>query len=542
MEAHKQAVATIAATVRRFFDSREPYRIFHGATNSTRPRTAAAGHNRAVDISALHHVLHVDRARRVAVVEPNVPMDRLVAATLPHGLVPPVVMEFPGITAGGGFAGTAGESSSFRHGFFDQTVHRVEMVLANGDVVDATPAADDPRRDLFRGAAGALGTLGITTLLELKLVPARRYVKTTYHRCHSVAETLARLRVEATLSPANTNDYVDGILFAPDHGVVITGQMTDEEPPAASASTSTSTSTATAVQTFSHRGDPWFYLHVQTRTRHLDGGGGHHTAATTEASPSSVTEYIPLAEYLFRYDRGGFWVGRSAFSYFYFPFSRLTRWCLDDFLKTRMLYKALHASGYSANFIVQDLALPYATAEAFVDYTADKFGIWPLWLCPLQQPARPTFHPHTTGLPPTADGRGSTTSAPETAAGATATSTQMVNIGLWGPGPPDAADCVALNRDLEHRLAHEFGGRKWLYAHAYYDEPTFWQLYERQPYDALRAKYDAAGLPSVYDKVHVDPERHIKGTQMRWPLAGLWGLRHAIASKVYLPRTPPWRE
>jgi len=49
-------------------------------------------------------------------------MDQLVKATLAYGFAPPVVMEFPGITAGGGFSGTSGESSSFRHGFFDKTV------------------------------------------------------------------------------------------------------------------------------------------------------------------------------------------------------------------------------------------------------------------------------------------------------------------------------------------------------------------------------------------------------------------------------------
>ena len=44
-------------------------------------------------------------------------MDRLVESTLKYNLIPPVVMEFPGITAGGGFAGTSGESSSFKYGF-----------------------------------------------------------------------------------------------------------------------------------------------------------------------------------------------------------------------------------------------------------------------------------------------------------------------------------------------------------------------------------------------------------------------------------------
>src|ERR1700742_1423618 len=94
--------------------------------------------------------------------------------TLKHGLVPPVVPEFPGITVGGGFAGTAGESSSFRHGFFDKAVVWLEVVLADGEVVTASPTE---REDLFRGMAGTFGTLGVVTLFEVRLIPAKEFVE-----------------------------------------------------------------------------------------------------------------------------------------------------------------------------------------------------------------------------------------------------------------------------------------------------------------------------------------------------------------------------
>lgn len=86
-------------------------------------------------------------------VEPNVPTDALVEFLQPFGLVPPVVMEFPGITVGGGFAGTSGESSSFKYGFFDRTVQSIEIVLGNGEVVTAS---ERERPDLFAGGAGSL--------------------------------------------------------------------------------------------------------------------------------------------------------------------------------------------------------------------------------------------------------------------------------------------------------------------------------------------------------------------------------------------------
>lgn len=103
MERHNRTVAAIAADVRRFYDIKEPFRIFHGSTNST--RSSLFRRDKMVDTSGLQHVLKVDRDKRTALVEPNVPMDRLVETTMKYGLVPLVVMEFPGITVGGGYAG-----------------------------------------------------------------------------------------------------------------------------------------------------------------------------------------------------------------------------------------------------------------------------------------------------------------------------------------------------------------------------------------------------------------------------------------------------
>jgi hypothetical protein len=491
MERHQKVVGRVAATVKHYFSRKEPFRISHGSTNSTRPNVK----KRVVDISELRNVLKVDSHTRTALVEPNVPMDRLVEATLPHGLVPPVVMEFPGITVGGGYAGTAGESSSFKYGFFDRTINSVEMVLADGEVVTASPKQNE---DLFRGAAGAVGTLGITTLVELQLIKARKYVKTTYHPTTSVSHAIRTVKEQ---TKDENNDYVDGILFSKSHGAIVTGEMTDELP------------ANTRPQTFSNPWDPWFYLHVKAKTK---------------VASAPVVEYIPLAEYMFRYDRGGFWVGRSAFKYMNFPFNRYTRWFLDDFLHTRMLYQALHASGESSHYVVQDMALPYPTAEKFIDYTDDTFGIWPLWLCPLKQSPQPTMHPHTKG---------------ELA------SDHMLNIGLWGFGPKNKNEYIEKNRELEKTLA-EYGGMKWLYAHTYDSKDEFWKQFDRKWHEDLRAKYRATTFPDVHEKVHVDIARHQQmerstlALRLRsvWPFGGFWGIWKAMLSGDWrIPKNSSWR-
>ncbi|CAG8975121.1 hypothetical protein HYALB_00004419 [Hymenoscyphus albidus] len=492
LELHEKAVEKIAQSVRGFFEKGEKFRIFHGSTNSTRSTLK----RNLVDTSNLSNVLEVDIKRKTCLVQPNVPMDRLVEATLKHGLVPPVVMEFPGITVGGGYSGTSGESSSFKHGFFDRTINRVEMVLADGKVTNLSPTE---KSDLFNGAAGAVGTFGVTTLVELQLHDAKKYVETTYHPVSSMTEATKKLK-EATSSPGL--DYVDGIMYSKTHGAIITGRLTDEK-------------YGLKVQRFSGAWDPWFYLHVKDQIK----------------NNKPVTEAIPLAEYLFRYDRGGFWVGASAFEYFKFPFNRFTRWFLDDFIHTRMMYSALHASGQSKKYVVQDLALPYSTAEKFVDYTDETFGIYPLWLCPLKQNPLPTMHPHYAATEK--DGK---------------TLQQMLNIGLWGTGPENHEEFVRKNRDLERKLK-ELGGMKWFYAHTYYTENEFWELFDRSWYEKLRAKYNATPLPNVYEKVKVDVEAEkaekaaTSFWRTAWPFAGFYGIKKAIESRSYIAaRGSVWKQ
>lgn len=500
METHQAAVANIAAQVRRFFEQNEPFRIYHGSTNSTRP--SQFQRDRMIDTSKLTHVLKVDIEAKVALVEPNVPMDSLVAATIPYGLVPPVVMEFPGITAGGGFAGTSGESSSFRYGFFDRTVNSIEMILANGHVVTAS-STNMP--DLFHGAAASFGTLGVTSLLEVRLIDAKKYVELAYHPIFNMREALQKFE-ETTKEPSN--DYVDGILFAQDRGVICSGRLTDGG----------STNMNMKIQRFSRAKDPWFYLHA---------------SKLVQRRPNiPTTELIPLVDYLFRYDRGGFWVGTYAFQYFITPFNRITRWVLNKYMHTRVMYHALHQSGHSKRYIIQDVAVPYSAADEFTQYLDKSFGHYPLWLCPLHQLGQSSKSPY--GL---LAERGDS-DAPD----------MLLNFGVWGPGPSGRREFIAANRHLEYKV-RELGGKKWLYAHAYYSEEEFWDIYDRKEHDALRAKYDATYLPTIYDKVKVDVEAEEKAIRESWiawllaifwsiwPLSGLYGVFKAtIGGEYLLPR------
>lgn len=498
MEAHSKTVDTISASVQRFYARKEPFRIYHGSTNST--RHSQFRRDRMVDTSGMVNVLQVDVERKTALVEPNVAMDSLVEATLQHGLLPPVVMEFPGITVGGGFAGTSGESSSFKHGFFDRTINWIEMVLADGKIVKASKT-ENP--DLFLGAASSFGTLGVTTLLEVQLVDAKTYVELTYHPVFSIEGGIEKMQAETEDA---SNDYVDGIMYSKDSGVVCTGRLTNN------------VAKEVQVQRFTRATDRWFYLHAKKLIR-------GKTTPTTEA--------VPIVDYVFRYDRGGFWVGVYAFKYFITPFNRITRFVLDKFMHTRVMYHALHQSGFSSQYIIQDVGIPYPGAADFSKYLDEEWGYYPIWLCPLKTNGQSTDEVQNQLYRKTA------CLLPET----------MLNFGVWGPGPRDRMKFVEWNRRFEQKVT-DLGGVKWLYAHAYYTEDEFNDIYDRKAYDALRTKYNATHLPSVYDKVKVDFTAEQKALKESlavwllalfwsiWPLSGLYGVYKAVIGGDYLlPKT-----
>jgi delta24-sterol reductase len=501
MESHERAVAVIAASIQKFYDRKEAFRIYHGSTNST--RQSQYERNRMIDTSGLSNVLKVDTEHKTALVEPNVPMDALVQATLEHGLIPPVVMEFPGITVGGGFAGTAGESSSFRYGFFDQIINWIEMVLANGEIVKAS---NTDNSDLFYGAASSFGTLGVTTLLEVQLIEAKTYVALTYIPVSSISE--ARLSIETSTNNLSI-DYIDGIMFSKDNGVICAGSLTNNIIP------------GLKPQKFTRPTDPWFYIHVQRLMKH---------------KTAPVTEYISIVDYLFRYDRGGFWVARYAYRYFITPFNRITRWILDYYMHTRVMYHALHQSGLSSQYIIQDVAIPYPKAVEFMHYLDTSFKHYPIWLCPLKQSGQNTSSTHGLKL----QASKTNIKTPE----------MMLNFGVWGPGPTNRSDFVSWNRSFEKKV-HSLGGQKWLYAHTYYTEEEFNEIYNREKYDKLREKYHAIYLPTVYDKVRVDIEKEerakIEASWWKWlstvlwsiwPLMGLYGVYKAMRGGDYLlPKT-----
>ncbi|KAF2136388.1 uncharacterized protein K452DRAFT_237608 [Aplosporella prunicola CBS 121167] len=519
MERHHRAVLEISTKVKSFYARNIPFRVYHGSTNSTRQLDHDA--DKIVDTNPLTNILAIDTEKRTALVEANVPMDKLAAKTLKHNLIPLVVPEFPGITAGGSYAGTAAESSSFRYGFFDRAATFIEIVLTNGDIVRADP---DANTDLFYGAVGACGTLGVITLLELRLIPAVRYVALTYVPVYSAEEALKTINFALT---EEQWDFIDAILFSQNSGMVLLGRLTDK-----------ADDPTTKVVRFSRRQDPWYFIH----TCHL--GPAAQTLFTTDntdanidvpASPP-VTELVPTLDYLFRYDRGSFWMGAGGWPAWLW--NRAGRYVLDAVYRTRVAYRVLHHSGRAATNCIQDVVVPVEHTETFLDFVHGQLQVYPLWLCLVRSGSKAPLH-RASGL---AGGKGGVVGegAEEPA--------WLLNVGIWGASKRSLARYnregleslrstdgfaafVADNRALEAKVA-ELGGIKWLYAQNWYTEEEFWSIYDKSAYNRLRERWDARGLPSLWDKVKRRTGKEFEGSfdvgMLRGMVLSLLGKDHIL--------------
>jgi delta24-sterol reductase len=437
---HDRLVAEVSATIIRCRNSVKKVKVYHGASNSTR-RFSSDGLF-YVDASGLRNIIEVNQSEQYVLVEPNVPLDALVTETLKHGLVPPLVAEFPGITVGGAVQGGSGESSSFKWGTFHDTCLEYEIVLGDGTKVIASRTE---HADLFWGMSCAFGSLGVMTLLKVRLVPATKNVRLRYYPARSHQEAVQKIQSFSK----DAADFIDGIMFSKTSGVVMLGNYYD--------------GTDLPKASFSHFYDDWFYIHAENVIAHQE----------------YYEEVIPLKDYLFRYDRGGFWTAKLGFSRM--PFNRFTRVLLSGLFKTRTLLKLLHASDYSYVYMTQDLCLPEERVLEFINFVDQEYEIYPLWLCPLKPAREDTFS-------------------------CTAIDTDLViNVGVWGAMKQAEGTFTERNRRLEHEVA-TLGGRKVLYAHSYYTEEEFWKIYDNESYTKLRKKYYASQVfPNLYQKTRTRP-------------------------------------
>jgi cytokinin dehydrogenase len=98
----------------------------------------------------------------------------VVAATLPEGLVPPVLPDFLELTVGGTLSAGGIGGTSYRYGCQADNVRDLDVVTPAGELVNCSPSHN---AELFDAVRGSQGEHGIITRATLVLIPAPKAVR-----------------------------------------------------------------------------------------------------------------------------------------------------------------------------------------------------------------------------------------------------------------------------------------------------------------------------------------------------------------------------
>src|SRR2546421_10643481 len=131
-------------------------------------------------LTRLNRIIKVDAANRLAVVEPGVVNARLSAAAAPHGLpYAPDPSSQTACTIGGNVAENAGGPHCLKYGVTANHVLGLEVVLADGRVVElGSPGGEPWGPDLVGLFVGSEGNFGIATRITVRLLPVPRAIRT----------------------------------------------------------------------------------------------------------------------------------------------------------------------------------------------------------------------------------------------------------------------------------------------------------------------------------------------------------------------------
>ncbi len=392
-----------------------------------------------LDVTGFNRVIRIDRKKLLAEVEGMTTYEDLVDETLKFGLMPAVVPELKSITAGGATTGLGIESSSFKYGFVHETIEEIEILCGNGKTVVATK--NNEHQELFFGFPNSYGSFGYALKLKVKLVRVKPFVKLHHLFYNDDGEFFKDIGILGQRARMHGGiDFIDGTVFERGKNYLTFATMTDKAP---------------------HLSD-YKFMNIYYRS-----------------IAAKENDYLTIKDYIWRWDFDWFWCSkhfgvqnplvRFLFgkfclkSTFYWKLRRLT----NRFKIPQMLSKI---QGRRYEDIIQDVQIPLEHAQKFLHFFQKEIGIKPVWICPIQN-----YDPAWKfGLYPTDAQK------------------FYINFGFWD-AKLTTHENGYYNRMIEAKV-EELQGKKSLYSDSYYSPQKFWELYNRESYVKLKAKYDPEGV------------------------------------------------
>ncbi|XP_076873148.1 delta(24)-sterol reductase [Brachyhypopomus gauderio] len=390
-------------------------------------------------------ILEVDTQRQVVRVEPLANMGQLTALLNSIGWTLPVVPELDDLTVGGLVMGTGIESSSHIYGLFQHICVAYELVLADGSLVRCT---EKENPDLFYSVPWSCGTLGFLVAAEIRIIPAKKWVKLRYEPVQGLDAICKRFAQE---SANKDNHFVEGLQFSLNEAVIMTGTMTDHAEP-------------DKINRIGFYYMPWFFKHVE---RHLKEG-------------CVCVEYIPLRHYYHRHTRSIFWELQDIIPFGNNPLFRYVfGWMVPPKISLLKLTQGETLRRlYEQHHVVQDMLVPMTHLRMSILHFHQHIRVYPLWLCPFLLPPRP-------GMVHSRDN----------------VEELYVDIGAYGEPQVKHFQAQTSTRQLE-KFVRDVHGFQMLYADVYMEREEFWEMFDGTLYHKLRKELDCEGaFPEVFDKI-----------------------------------------
>ncbi len=410
--------------------------------------------HRNIDVG-LHDILHIDGQSQLVKVEPLVSMGQITRTLLPLGWTLPVVPELDDLTVGGLIMGFGVETSSHKYGLFQYICESFDIVTAEGKLLHCSRMEN---AGLYYSIPWSHGTLGFLVAAELRIIQAKKYVKVRYQPVYTLDGAVAVF--ETACRDSGHNDFVEGLVYSRDSAVIMRGNLTDEILPDGH------------LNPIGYWHKPWFYKHVES---YLD-------------ARQEGVEYIPLRHYYHRHTRSLFWMMEEIIPFGNHPLFRfLLGWALPPKIpllkytetKTTRDLREKHQ-------VLQDMLMPMAKLKLSIEYFAENYALYPLWLSPMavygNERQQGFLHPF----------RGAEGNLDE----------MYVDIGAYGT-PRKANLDTRRALPLLERFVIDNQGYQALYAKTTLSREDFRAMFDHTDYDRLRQQmpHCLQAFNEVYDKV-----------------------------------------
>ena len=433
--AHEFAVAAFAEALK---NTDGVVRLAKKTSNLFRERKKKEN---ALSARAFARTISVNAKEGFAEVQGMCTFEDFTDACLAYGCFPAVVPQLKTITVGGAVSGVGIEATSFRYGFVHEAVAEMEILCGDGEV--RICRADNEFSDLFFAIPNSYASLGYILRLRYKIIPARYSVKATYTRFSDREKFLQAIKEAST----GSSDFVEGVCFAPSKYTLATAELSDKKP-------------NTNIY-----GKIPYYKRLKSRNEAV----------------------LSMRDWLWRWDPDWFWCSKSygmenPFLRFIGSFGdppfmlqsktywKILSWWRSNKMKEKLniLRQKLGIEEHLAEFVIQDVEIPFANCAEFLDFYEKNIKIHPFWICPLvpQENAKKwTLYSMKPGE-------------------------LHLNFGFW--------HTVAVNKDtpqgfVNRKLEQEvtrLAGRKSLYSDCYFPEKEFWKIYNGKAYNKIKSKYD----------------------------------------------------